>query len=348
MKFNKTFFIDNKEVGENSPVYIIAEMSANHGNDIGKALELVHAAKESGADAIKLQTYTADTLTLNCESDVFFIKKGPWKGQYLYDLYKGASMPWEWHEKLKAEAEKIGLTLFSTAFDPTSVELLHKLDMPAYKIASPELIDLELIRQVVRIGKPVILSTGNANLIEINEALTVAVEEGAKDICLLKCTSVYPAPPEEINLKTIPHMKESFKCIVGLSDHTMGIGVPIASIAFGATIIEKHFTMNRSDNTVDSFFSATPDEFKAMVDGIRMAEKAVGEISYPIESNPAQRSLIAVKDIKKGDFFTSENIKSLRPGGGILPKYIVKVLKRRANIDIKRGTPLSLDMIGGF
>ncbi|MBT5399267.1 pseudaminic acid synthase [bacterium] len=344
--FNKTFKIDGVAVGEGQNTYIIAEMSANHGHDLNKAIELIHSAKEFGANAIKLQTYTADTLTLNYQSQDFYITKGPWKGQYMYDLYKDAYTPWEWHPQLLEEAKKIGITLFSSPFDHSSVDFLSELDMPAYKIASPEIIDIPLIRKVARTGKPLIISTGNATIAQINSALQCVKDEGVRDVALLKCTSTYPAPPEDINLKTIEHMQESFGCSVGLSDHTMGIGVPIASVAFGAKIIEKHLVMDRKDKTADSFFSATPEEFKLLVDNVRNVEKAIGVVHYPLKKKAAQRCLIVIQDIKENEHFTKDNIKSLRPGGGIEPKHFDTIVShRRASQDIKKGTLLQWEMV---
>ena len=342
---SKSFEIDGRPIGPGEPTYVIAEMSANHGQDYGKAVELVHAAKQAGADAIKLQTYTADTLTLDCKKPVFEAK-GAWQGQYLHDLYAGAYMPWEWHEPLQELARSIGLTLFSSPFDPTAVDLLESLDMPAYKIASPELIDLPLIRRVASTGKPVIISTGNGTLAEINEAVQAALSGGGRDIALLKCTSTYPAPPEDTHLRTIPHMASAFGCPVGLSDHTLGTAVPVASVALGASIVEKHFVLNKDDETADSFFSVTPEELGEMVQSIRIAEQAVGRVDYPLEPRPAQRSLIAVRDIRKGEPLTTNNIRSLRPGGGLPPKEIERVVERRAAFDIERGTPLEWSMIG--
>jgi len=344
--FNSTFKIGNDNVGIGCPTYIIAEMSANHGHSLQRAIELICAAKEAGANAIKLQTYTADTLTLNHRSKDFYIDRGPWQGQYMYDLYKDAHTPWEWHAQLVDEAKKIGITLFSSPFDPTAVDFLADLDMPAYKIASTEFIDIPLIRKVAQTGVPVIMSTGNATIAQIGEALDCVKEEGVKDIILLKCTSEYPAPPDSINLKTIADMNDRFGCISGLSDHTMGISIPISSIAFGANVIEKHFVMDRNDKTADSFFSATPAEFKLLVDSIRTVEKAIGDISYPEVEQPERRCLIVVKDIKKGDLITEENVKSLRPGGGIAPKHYYQVVgKCRALQDIHKGELLQWDQI---
>ena len=344
-KFSPTFKIGSDNIGAGCPTYIIAEMSANHGNDLNKAIEIVRKAKECGADAIKIQTYTADTLTLDCK-DKAFEAKGAWEGVYLYDLYSDASMPWEWAERLQEVAKEEGITLFSSPFDFSSIEFLEKLNMPAYKIASPEMIDLPFVRRVAQTGKPIIMSTGGATLDQIKEAVAVIVEEGVEDFAILKCTSEYPAPPSKINLKTIQDLKDIFKCIVGLSDHTLGSAIPIASVGLGASIIEKHFIVSRDDTTADSFFSATPEELKAIVDGAEIVREAVGSISYPTE-NKVQRSLIAIKEIKQGEeLVNGENFKSLRPGGGIEPKHLDDVNKKQATKDIKVGTLLSWDLVG--
>ncbi len=346
--FNKFFKIDDILVGEGCYPYIIAEMSANHGNDINKAIEIIHEAKKAGAHAIKIQTYTADTLTLDCDS-VDFEAKGAWEGQSLYDLYLDASMPWEWTIRLQEVAKKIGITLFSSPFDFSSVEFLEKLNMPAYKIASPEIIDLPLVRRIAQTGKPIIMSTGNATISQINDACAVMIEEGVKDLAILKCTSEYPASPKKINLRTINNLKEVFKCTVGLSDHTLGSAIPIASVALGASIIEKHFIVSRTDTTADSFFSATPEELKMIVDGSNMVFEAIGEVLYPIIPMRAQRSIIVIKDIQKSEpFVDGINIKSLRPGGGLEPKYIDLIQKRISSKDIKKGTLLVWDLVGGF
>ena len=338
--------IGKTKIGDNHPTFVIAEMSANHGHDKNKAKELIYAAKESGANAIKLQTYTADTLTLNHKSKDFFISKGPWKGQYMHDLYSSAYTPWEWHAELFELANKINLEIFSSPFDPSAVDFLEELDVSAFKIASPEVIDIPLIRKAAQTKKPLIISTGSATLKQIQEALDCLKIEKLKNFALLKCTSEYPAPPEDIHLKTIPHMKEEFKCIVGLSDHTMGIGVPVASVAFGAKIIEKHFVMDRDDKTADSFFSATPEEMKLLVENVRIVEKAIGNVNYPAKKTPAKRSLIAINDVLKGDILSDKNIKSLRPGGGIEPKYSDQIInKYKASKDILKGSLLQWEMI---
>lgn len=343
---NQNFQINGRYIGKDYAPYIIAEMSANHGNDINKAIEIIKEAKKAGADAIKIQTYTADTLTLDCKTPEFEAK-GAWSGQYLYDLYLDASMPWGWTPKLQEVAKEIGITLFSSPFDFSSVDFLESLDMPAYKIASPEIIDLPLVRRIGQTKKPIIMSTGNATISQINEAVGVLIEEGVKDLAILKCTSEYPAPPDTINLKTIPNLYDIFKCPVGLSDHTLGSAIPIASIAFGACIIEKHFIVHRTDTTADSFFSATPEELKAIVDGTKMVYKAIGDISYPILPKKPQRSLIAIKNIEKGEaLINGVNFKSLRPGGGIEPKYLDMVNNKIAKNKIKFGTLLQWDMVG--
>ncbi|MBL0720966.1 MAG: pseudaminic acid synthase [Sulfurovum sp.] len=346
--FNKTFQIDGRVIGENCKPYIIAEMSANHDNDINIAIETIKEAKKAGADAIKIQTYTADTMTLDCKTEEFEAK-GAWEGVYLYDLYVDASMPWEWTQKLQEVAKEVGITLFSSPFDFSSVSFLEKLNMPAYKIASPEIIDIPLVRRIAQTGKPIIMSSGNATIGQLNEAIAVMIEEGVKDFALLKCTSEYPASPKNINLKTIQNMKEIFKCTVGLSDHTLGSAISIASVALGSSIIEKHFMLNKDIETADSFFSATPDELKAIVDGTRMVFDAIGEVSYPIIANKPQRSLIAIKDIAKNEILRDgENIKSLRPGGGIEPKFLNEVQNRKITKEIKRGTLLTWELLGAL
>lgn len=342
--FNKTFKIDGVSIGEGCKPYIIAEMSANHANDINVAIEIIKEAKKCGADAVKIQTYTADTLTLNCQKKVYEAK-GAWQGVYLYDLYQGASMPWEFTPKLQEIAREVGITLFSSPFDFTSVDFLEKLNMPAYKIASPEIVDLPLIRRIAQTKKPIIMSTGNATLEQIKEAVDILIDEGTKDLAILKCTSEYPAPPEKINLKTIQDIQQNFQCPVGLSDHTLGSAIPIASVAMNASIIEKHFIISRKTETADSFFSATPDELKAIVDGTRMVYKAVGQVEYPLTKD-IQRSLIVTKEIEEGGvLINGVNFKSLRPGGGIEPKYLDKIEGKVAKRRLEFGELLQWDMI---
>jgi pseudaminic acid synthase len=345
MAFKQQFKIDGCSIGEGCLPYIIAEMSANHGNDLNKAIEIIRRAKKCGANAIKIQTYTADTLTLNCKTKAFEAK-GAWEGVYLYDLYSDASMPWEWTKELQKVAKEEGITLFSSPFDFSSIEFLEKLNMPAYKIASPEIIDLPFVRRVAQTGKPIIMSTGGATLAQIDEAVTIMIEENVEELAILKCTSEYPAPSSKINLKTIQSLRDIFKCTVGLSDHTLGSAISIASVGLGASIIEKHFIISRDNETADSFFSATPEELTAIVNGSKMVQEAIGDINYPVESNP-QRSLISIKKVKKGDrLIYGENFKSLRPGGGIEPKYLDNVDARKAAKNIEAGTLLSWDLIG--
>lgn len=342
--FNKTFTIDGISIGEGCKPYIIAEMSANHANDINLAIEIIKEAKQCGADAIKIQTYTADTLTLNCQKEAY-AAKGAWKGVYLYDLYQSASMPWEFTPKLQEIAREVGITLFSSPFDFTSVDFLEKLDMPAYKIASPEIVDLPLIRRIAQAKKPIIMSTGSATLTQIKEAVDVLMDEGVKDLAILKCTSEYPAPPEKINLRTIQDLRKEFQCPVGLSDHTLGSAIPIASIAMNACIIEKHFIVSRKTETADSFFSATPDELKAIVDGAKMVYEAIGCVEYPLDKD-IQRSLIVIKEVEEGEvLINGVNFKSLRPGGGIEPKYLSAVEGKVASRKIEFGELLQWNMI---
>lgn len=342
--------INNRKIGPGFSTYIIAEMSANHNQNFDQAVKIVELAKACGADAVKLQTYTPDTITIDCKNEYFKIKETIWKGRTLYDLYGEAYTPWEWQPKLKEIAEKIGLDLFSSPFDHSAVDFLEKMNVPAYKVASFEIVDLPLLHKIAQTGKPIIMSTGMATLAEIDEAVKTIKKAGNNQIALLKCTSAYPAPPEEINLRTIPHMTTVFNLPTGLSDHTLGIAVPIAAVALGACIIEKHFTLSRSIAGPDSKFSLEPKEFKQMFDGIRNVEKALGQTSYEItkkekESVVFRRSLFVVKDMKKGDKFTKKNVKSIRPGYGLHTRHFDDVLDRKASKDIKRGTPLNWEML---
>jgi len=342
--------INGREIGLKNPSYIIAEMSANHHQDFEQAVRMLQAAKEAGADAVKLQTYTPDTITIDCDKEYFQIQGTIWAGRKLYELYQEAYTPWEWQPKLKEIADALGLALFSSPFDETAVDFLEKMAVPAYKIASCELVDLPLIRRVARTGKPVIMSTGMASLGEIAEAVQAAREAGAGEIALLKCTSAYPAPPEEMNLRTIPHLEQAFHLPVGLSDHTLGIAVAVAAVTLGACLVEKHFTLGRSVPGPDSAFSLEPPEFKAMVEAVRTAEKAVGTVSYKptvqeARSRVFRRSLFVTKDMEAGEVFTRENIRSIRPGQGLPPRYLETVWGRRANRAIARGTPLTWDLI---
>lgn len=344
--------INGREIGAGHPVYVIAELSANHHQDFDQAVRLVRAVKEAGADAVKLQTYTPDTLTLRSDRPEFRVGGGTlWDGRTLYDLYAEAYTPWDWQSKLKEIANEMGLDFFSTAFDPSSVEFLQELGVPVHKVASFELVDIPLIEKMARTGKPLILSTGLATEEEIAEAVAAARKAGASEIALLKCTSAYPAPPEEMNLRSIPYLVEKFGVPVGLSDHTLGIAVPVAAVALGACIVEKHFTLSRNIPGPDSAFSLEPDEFRAMVEAIRTAEKALGQPRYggnPREnaSRVFRRSLFVVKDVKTGDAFTPENVRSIRPGHGLAPKYLSSVIGKRATLNVAAGTPLSLKMVG--
>lgn len=341
--------IAGRSIGPKHPPYIIAEMSANHNGSLERALNIIKAAKEAGADAIKLQTYTADSMTLNVDHPRFRVKgSNPWDGEHLYDLYAKASTPWEWHPQLFAYGKELGIAVFSSPFDAEAVELLKKLDAPAYKIASFELVDHELIRLCASADKPLIMSTGMASLIEIAEAVQVARDAGAKDIVLLKCTSAYPAPPEQINLATIPHLAQAFGVQAGLSDHTMGVGVSVAATALGATVIEKHFTLARSDGGVDSSFSLEPAELAQLVAETRNAHAALGQVSYvqgDLETSfkKYRRSLFFIRDIPAGTIITDSDVKALRPGDGLAPKFLATIIGRTVNADISKGTPVNWD-----
>ena len=343
--------INDRRVGPGEPMYIIAEMSANHQQDFEQAARLVRAAKEAGADAVKLQTYTPDTLTIQSDREYFQIRGGMlWDGQTLYELYRKAYMPWEWQPKLQAIARNVGIDLFSTAYDPTAVDFLESMGVPAYKVASFELVDLPLIDKLARTGKPLVMSTGMATFEEIQEAVEVVRKTGARQMALLKCTSAYPAPPGEMYLRTIPDLAEAFRLPVGLSDHTLGIVVPIAAAALGACIVEKHFTLSRSTPGPDSAFSLEPHEFQAMVEAIRTAEQALGQVRYGAGEREAnslayRRSLFVVQDMKAGDRFTEQCVRSIRPGHGLHTRYLSKILGQRASREISRGTPVSWDLI---
>ncbi len=346
-----TITIAGREIGAGAPAYIIAELSANHGQDLGRAREIVHAAKEAGADAIKLQTYTADTITLNCRTTPFQIGRGTiWEGRVLHDLYAEAYTPWEWQPELLALAGSLGLHGFSSPFDATAVEFLESLNVPAYKIASFELVDLPLIRLVAATGRPLIMSTGMATLAEIDEAVRTARDAGATQIALLKCTSGYPAEPAEMHLRTIPHLAAAFGVPVGLSDHTLGSAVPVAAVALGACGIEKHLTLSRSEPGPDTAFSLEPEEFRRMVADVRVAEQALGTVNYDVSPREAssrgfRRSLFAAEDILAGSELTVTNVRSIRPGHGMHTRYLEQIIGRRAPRDIPRGTPLSWELL---
>ena len=346
----KEITINNRSISNNNEPYIIAELSANHNGDIQRAFDSILAAKKAGVDAVKIQTYTADTITIKSDRDEFQIKGGLWDGYDLYSLYKEAETPYEWHKELFSYSKQIGLTIFSSPFDSSAVDLLEELNTPAYKIASPEIIDLPLIRRVAQTKKPMIISTGMANLEEISEAVHTAKENGCDNLVLLHCISGYPTPPEQSNLRVIPDLAKRFNVLTGLSDHSMGTSVAISSIALGACIIEKHFTLSRSDKGPDSDFSLEPDELKTLCQDTKIAWKSLGKVSYELKEvektvHKFRRSLYVINDIKKGEKFTSSNIRSIRPGFGLLPKHFDMVLQKKASCNILKGTPLSFDLI---
>ena len=347
------FKIGKKEIGEDNPTFIIAELSANHMNDFDVAVKTIEAMAEAGADAVKFQTFTPDTITIDCDNEYFKIKQGTvWDGQILHELYEAAYMPWDWQPKLKKIAENLGLIVFSSPFDKTSVDFLEGIDVPAYKIASFEITDIPLIEYVASKGKPVIISTGIASFEDIELAVKTCLDADNDKIALLKCTSSYPAPLEEINLNTIPDIKEKFNVVVGLSDHTLGGEVSTAAIALGSNIIEKHFILDRTMGGPDSEFSMEPDDFKQMVDSIRNVEKALGKISYELSdkmkaNREFSRSLFAVRDMKKNEVITEENVHSIRPGFGLHPKYLKEILGKQVNKNLKKGTPFELNFVKG-
>jgi pseudaminic acid synthase len=342
--------IAGRKIGLNHEPFIIAEMSGNHNQSLERALEIVTAAANAGADAIKIQTYTADTMTLDISEGEFFIedKNSLWKGKSLYQLYEEAHTPWEWHKAIFDHAEKLGIIAFSSPFDSTAVDFLETLDAPCYKIASFENTDIPLIRKVAKTGKPIIISTGMASTEEIEESVAAARDVGCKDLILLKCTSTYPASAGNSNIITIPDLAQKFGVEAGLSDHTLGIGVAVASVALGARVIEKHFTLRRADGGVDSTFSLEPAELRALKEETTRAWQGLGKISYGASAAEAgskafRRSLYVVKDIKKGEQFTAENIRAIRPGFGLPPKHYDNVMGKVANQDLKRGTALKTE-----
>lgn len=346
--------IADRRVGLDHQPFIIAEMSGNHNQSLDRAFAIVDAAAEAGAHALKLQTYTADTMTIDIREGDFVINdpKSLWKGRNLYDLYKEAHTPWDWHKPIFERARKLGMIPLSTPFDDTAVDFLETLNSAVYKIASFENTDLPLIRKVARSGKPMIISTGMASVAEIDEAVLAAREAGCKDLILLKCTSTYPATPENTNINTIPNLRQTYGCEAGLSDHTMGVGVAVASVALGATVIEKHFTLARADGGVDSTFSLEPAELKSLVVETERAWQSLGHVSYGTSSAQEakslafRRSLYVTKDVKKGEPLTAENIRAIRPGFGLAPKWLDLVMGRNAARDIARGTPVSWDILG--
>ncbi|HEY3375038.1 MAG TPA: pseudaminic acid synthase [Candidatus Aquicultor sp.] len=346
--------VADKRIGKNYRPFIIAEMSGNHNHSIERALAIVEAAAASGAHALKLQTYTADTITIDANGADFYIDDPDslWAGSSLYDLYKKAYTPWEWHKPIFDRCRELGIIGFSTPFDETAVDFLEELDVPCYKIASFENIHIPLIKKVVKTGKPIILSTGLASMAEISESIEAAQQNDCKDIVLLKCTSSYPTTPINSNILTIPYLRELFKCEVGLSDHSLGIGVAVASVALGATVIEKHFTLSRADGGVDSVFSMEPDEMKVLVAESEKAWQSLGKVQDgPTDEEKKsmlfRRSLYVTQDMKAGEVFTRDNLRVIRPGFGLLPKYYETLLGKKVSKDIKKGTPMSWDLVHG-
>jgi len=348
----KELVINGRAIGMKHKPFIIAEMSGNHNQSLGRALEIVDAAAKSGVDALKIQTYTPDTMTLDLNKNEFLIsnQESLWHGNSLYELYQKAYTPWEWHEAIFNRCKEHGIIGFSTPFDATAVDFLETLNVPLYKIASFENTDLPLIRKIAATGKPMIISTGMATIAELAETAQVAKEAGCAELILLKCTSTYPASPENSNVITIPHMRDLFDCQVGLSDHTLGVGVAIASVVLGATVIEKHFTLARSDGGVDAAFSLEPSEMQLLVTETERAWQALGKISYgatekELASLRFRRSLYVVEDMKQGDIFSANNLKAIRPGLGLLPKYLEKFLGKKVNCDVLKGTPLNWELL---
>lgn len=346
--------VGQRWIGEGEPCYIVAEVSANHNQSYQRAVEIIEAAKKSGADAVKLQTYTPNTMTINSSREWFQIpKESIWAGKTLYELYEEAYTPWEWHPKLQAVARELDLDLFSTPFDVTAVDFLENLKVPVYKVASFEIIDIPLLKKIAKTKRPVIVSTGMALLSEIDEAVKTLRQYGSDQITLLKCTSAYPAPASEMNLRTIPNMAETFGVVAGLSDHTLGSSIAVGAVAVGAKVIEKHFTGSRAEGGPDASFSMEPDEFTRMVQDIRQVEQALGVISYErtseeLKSVCFRRSLFVVKDVQSGEKFTEENVRVIRPGYGLAPRYLEQVLGKKAIQNVKEGTPLSWDLVGGM
>ena len=350
MPERKSMTIAGRRIGPDEPPYVIAELSANHNGDIARAFAILDAARAAGADAIKLQTYTPDTITIDHDGPGFRIDEGLWAGRTLHDLYREAHMPWEWHAPLFARARELGLAIFSSVFDETSIDLLEALDTPAYKIASFEAVDLPLIERAARTGKPLIISTGMASREEIGEAVAAARRGGCADLALLYCVSGYPTPAAEANLRTMPDLAERFGTVVGLSDHTLGIGVAVASVALGAAIIEKHVTLCRADGGPDSGFSLEPHELAALCAGCRDAHAALGAVRYGDKASETtsklhRRSIYAVTDIAAGEALTARNVRSIRPGFGLAPKHMPEILGRTAARAIPRGTPISWDLL---
>ena len=343
--------IDGRRVGPGEPVYIVAEMSANHNQDFAEAVRIVEAAKEAGADAVKLQTYTADTMTLPSQDERFQLGAGSlWEGKSLYELYQEAYTPWEWQPRLQETARTQGIDLFSAPFDTTAVDFLEEMGIPAYKVPSFEIVDLALIERIASTGKPMIISTGLATQDEIAEALHTAQEAGAEQVALLKCTSAYPAPAEEMNLRGIPQLIEEFGVPVGFSDHSLDSEAPIAAVSLGACIVEKHFTLSRDVPGPDAAFSMEPEEFHAMVTSVRRTERALGNVDHEVgpeeaKSRVFRRSLFVIQDVKAGETFTAANVRSIRPGDGLHPRHLKEILGRKAVVDVTRVTPIACDLV---
>lgn len=350
MNASRELVVDGRTIGAGHPCFVIAELSANHGGKLEQALRLVRLAAEAGADAIKIQTYTADTITLDSEEECFQIKGSIWDGRRLYELYQEAHTPWEWHAPIFAEARKHGLIAFSTPFDPTAVEYLEKLDVPCHKVASFEVVDIGLLQRIGATRKPVIMSTGMASHAEIEEAVRTLRAAGCPALALLKCTSAYPAPADDMNLRTIPHLAESFGVTSGLSDHTLGATAAIAAVALGAVVIEKHLCVSRQEPGPDSAFSIEPHELREMIAAIRFTEKALGRVSYEVTpresvSRSHRRSLFVAEDIQAGETFTSRNVRSVRPADGLHTRHLSAIIGCRANRALRKGTPMSWDMV---
>lgn len=344
--------IANRSIGQDHAPFVIAEMSGNHNQSLERALLIVEEAAKAGAHALKLQTYTPDTMTIESEDDEFFISdpRSLWVGQSIYKLYQQAHTPWDWHKPIFDRARELGMMAFSSPFDETAVDFLETLNVPCYKIASFENVDLPLIRKVAATGKPIIISTGMATVAELHEAVSAARNAGCRSLILLKCTSTYPATPLNSNLLTIPHMRDLFQCEIGISDHTMGVGVAVAAVAFGASVIEKHFTLDRADGGVDSTFSLEPDEFKALVTETERAWQALGKVFYgptaaETRAVTRRRSIYAVRDISSGEQFTKDNLRCIRPGHGLMPKHFDTLIGKKANQPIARGTPMTWSFI---
>ncbi len=349
-KDNLYFKIRNRKIGPGQPVFIVAEISANHNQDFNIAKKTIKAACLAGVDAVKIQTYTPDTLTINSKKHWFKIKAdNPWKGKNLYQIYSKTYMPWKWQPELKKIAENYGVSLFSTAYDESAVNFLEKMNVPAYKIASFDLIDIELLKKIASTKKPVIISRGMSSLKELKEAIKILKENGSSDICILHCVSAYPAKPEQMNLVTISEIIKKFGVVVGLSEHSLGITASVLAVAFGASIIEKHFILDRKNGGADASFSLNPEKFKELIQSVREAEKTIGHVQFELEAKETEitlrKSLFVVRDVKKGEKFTRSNVRAIRPAYGLPPKFLPKIIGKKAKKDIERGTPLERNLI---